>query len=171
MTLNIEGLRTSPTMPLGIHFGRVFEIPVAGGLTFNPGILFSAKGTDYKTDSADFSLSPIYIEVPVNVAYSIGSGSIRFLVFGGPYFALGVGGTKLESGHGLKDLRFGTGDNKDLKSFDLGFNFGIGVSVKKFQVSAQYGLGLTNVSSDTSGSSEMKNKVIGVTVSAWFTGN
>ncbi len=170
MTLKIEGLTSNPTMPFGIHFGRIFEIRVAGGFTFEPGILFSAKGTDYEVDSVRISLSPIYIEVPVNAVYKFGSDLFKISLFAGPYFACGVGGTLLESGHSVKDLKFGTGENKDLKTFDIGLNFGLGVCLKKFLVTAQYGMGLSNVSPDKTDNSEMKHRVIGISVSTPFMG-
>lgn len=170
MALNIKGLSSNPTTPFGFHFGWTFEIPVIGGFKFEPGVLFSAKGTDYKVDSVDHSLSPIYIEVPVNAFYTFGSDNVKISLFAGPYFACGIGGTIWESGHSLEDLRFGTGKDKDLKLFDIGLNFGFGVSIKMFMVTAQYEIGLTNVSPDKTDNSEMKNKVIGISVSTSFMG-
>ncbi len=170
MELKIDGLSSDPTMPFGIHFGWVFEMPVGGGFAFDPGILFSAKGTDYKVDSVDFSLSPIYIEVPLNVAYSFGSNTFKIFLFAGPYFACGVGGTCWKSGYSLQDLRFGKGEDKDLKFFDVGLNFGLGVNIKMFLVTAQYGLGLLNISPDETGNMEMRNNVIGISVSTSFIG-
>lgn len=171
MTMKIEGLTSGPDTPFGIHFGKIFELPVTGIFTFQTGLLFSAKGTDYQIDSTDFSLSPIYIEIPVNAVLSFGTDAVKVSLFAGPYFAFGVGGTMLESGRGLKDLRFGTGENKDLKPFDIGLNFGVGICIKKFMVTAQYGIGLTNVSPHTADNSEMKNKVIGISINSSFTGN
>jgi hypothetical protein len=170
MELNIEGLNTKPTTPLGIHFGWIFEIPVSGGFTFDPGILFSAKGTDYEVDSVKYSLSPIYIEVPVNAVYTIVAKTVRISLIAGPYFAGGVGGTLWETGQSVKDLRFGSGEGKDLKFLDIGLNFELGVSVRMFLVTAQYEIGLLNVSPDETGNSEMWNKLIGISVSTPFIG-
>lgn len=170
MALDVPGLNSNPTVPLGIHFGRIFEIPVAGNFTFQPGILFSSKGTDYNTDSAHFSLSPIYIEVPVNVAFSLGKGNFRIFFFTGPYLACGVGGTRLDSRHGLKEIRFGNGSDKDLRLFDAGLDFGAAVNIKKIVVSAQYSTGLTNIAPLTEDKPEMKNRVIGISFSSAFIG-
>lgn len=170
MALNIKGLSSNPTTPFGFHFGWTFDLPVIGGFKFEPGALFSAKGTDYIVDSVSHSLSPIYIEVPVNAVYTFGSDNVKISMFAGPYFACGVGGTIWESGYSLEDLKFGTGKDKDLKLFDIGLNFGLGVSIKTFIVTAQYEIGLTNVSPDKTDNSEMKNKVIGISVSTSFMG-
>jgi len=168
MTLKAEGLNSRPSTPFGIHFGYVFEIPVIRGFTFQPGVLFSSKGTDFKIDSVDHSLSPIYIEVPLNAAFTFGGDMVKISLFAGPYIACGVGGTIWESGQSVKDLKFGGGADKDIRFLDLGLNFGIGVSIKKFMLTAQYGMGLSNASTDKTGNSEMKHKVIGISFSTAF---
>jgi len=131
--------------------------------------LFSAKGSNYKIDTVDISLSPIYIEVPVIAIYSFGSDAVKISLFAGPYFAWGVGGYKIESGDKLKNISFGSGKNNDLKSFDIGFNFGAGINFKGLLISAQYGLGLSNLAPVTINDSEIKNKVIGISISSLFT--
>lgn len=171
LQLESDNVTKDPNMVPGIHFGKIFEIPVLGVFHFEPGILFSSKGADYSIDSADISLSPIYLEVPVNFSLNFGSGHTKIVLFGGPYIGLGVGGIKLETGQALKDLKFGSGEGKDLTSFDFGFSFGLGVRIKKFMISAQYESGLTDISPEIIGECIMKNRVIGVTVSSTFTGN
>jgi hypothetical protein len=168
MKMRTRGLSSQPEMPAGIHFGGSIEIPVAGNLSFQPALMFSAKGTNYKIDSTDIALSPIYIEIPANAVLSFGKGISKLFIFAGPYFGIGIGGYKLETGKTFKYLSYGSGDNKDLKQIDAGFNFGAGVSISGFIISAQYGTGLTNISPVTSGGSEMKNKVIGISISSLF---
>ena len=82
----------------------------------------------------------------------------------------GIWGYKLESGSEFKYIRFGEGENYDLRLFDYGFNFGAGVNIKGILVTAQYGIGLANISPVTTDNSEMKNKVIGISISSSFTG-
>ena len=122
--------------------------------------MFSAKGTDYKIDSVRYSLSPVYIEVPLNIGYRLGNISL----FAGPYIACGIGGLKMDAKGNLKDISFGSGDNKDMKPFDVGFNFGVGINVKGILISAQYGLGLANIAPGPTLYSEMKNKVISISI-------
>ena len=168
MTLKTKGISSKPETPIGIHFGGFFEIPLRDNLTLQPSLLFSAKGSNYKIDSVEFSLSPIYIEVPVIAVYSFGSDAIKISLFAGPYFACGVGGYKIESGSELKNISFGSGKNNDLKPFDIGLNFGAGINIKGLLISAQYGIGLSNLSPVTLYVSEMKNKVIGISISSLF---
>ena len=168
MTLKAKDISSAPETPVGIHFGGFFEIPLKGNFALEPGLLFSAKGTNYKIDTLEFSISPIYIEVPVIAVYSFGSDVIKISLFAGPYFACGVGGYKIEPGGELKNISFGSGKNTDLKPFDIGLNFGAGVNIKGLLISAQYGIGLANISPLTTDDSEMKNKVIGISISSSF---
>jgi hypothetical protein len=142
----------------GINLGLFFDVPITKRFSFQPKLMFSAKGTDYKIDSVQYSLSPVYIEVPLNIGYRLGNISL----FVGPYFACGIGGLKMDQQGNLKDISFGSGQNKDMKQLDVGLNFGLGINIRGFQISAQYGLGLANIAPNTTVYSEMKNRVIGI---------
>lgn len=168
MTLKGEDLNSGPGRPFGFHFGYLFEIPVVQNLTFRPGVLFSAKGTDYRLDSIDHTISPIYLEIPLNAALSFGGKKVSISLVAGPYIAFGVGGTIWESGKSVQELKYGKGEGSDLRFFDAGLNFAIGVQVNKFMVSAQYGMGLTNISVNNPDIVEMKNQVIGISFSTAF---
>jgi hypothetical protein len=163
-TLKTSGISLKPELLTGVHLGEVFEISLNNNFALQPGLLLSAKGSINKIDTTEFFLFPIYVEVPVIAVCSFGSDPIKVFLFAGPYFACGIGG-KLESG---ENIRFGSGENDDLKPFDVGLNFGAGINIKGFQVSAQYGLGLANLLPMTSVESEMKNKVIGISVRSLF---
>ena len=168
VTLRTKGISSRPETPAGIHFGGFLEIPIKGNFALQPGLLLSAKGSNFKIDSTEFSLAPVYLEVPVMAVFSFGSDVIKISLFAGPYFACGIGGYKIESEGGFRYLSFGSGENKDLKPFDFGFNFGAGVIFKGFMISAQYGIGLLNILPSTTTDSEIKNKVIGISISSLF---
>ena len=168
ITLNSKAISSNPETPVGIHFGGYFEIPITGHLNFEPEFLFSAKGSNYKIDSVEHSLSPIYIEIPVIIAYSLGSETFKFTVFAGPYFACGVGGYKIEPGGEMNKISYGSGESNDLKFLDAGLNFGAGLNIRGLLISAQYGLGLANIAPSTPIYQEMKNKVIGISISSLF---
>jgi hypothetical protein len=144
----------------GINLGLFFEVPITKRFSFQPKLMFSAKGTDYKIDSIQYSLSPVYIEVPLTFGYRFGSISL----FAGPYFACAIGGLAMDRKGNLKDINFGSGSNKDMKQLDAGLNFGLGVNLKQIKISVQYGLGLANIAPGKMLYSEMKNKVIGISI-------
>lgn len=164
MTLKTKGISADADTPAGVHFGGIVDFPLNGNFAMQPGLIFSAKGADYKIDNVDFSISPIYIEIPVNAVWNFGSGAIKISLFAGPFLAFGIGGYKIESSGELKSINFGSAKNDDLRPFDYGVNFGAGVNIKGFLVSAQYGIGFANVSPVEAFYSEMKNKVIGISV-------
>jgi hypothetical protein len=165
MTVKTKGISYDAETPTGFHFGKTFEIPVSRNFALQPILLFSAKGSDYKIDTSDISISPIYFEIPVNAVCRFGSSGIRVSLFAGPYFACGVGGYKIVSGGELKDIRYGSGLNHDLKLFDAGFNLGAGINISGFMISVQYEIGLKNISPVTTFDSEMKNQVLGISIS------
>jgi len=168
LKLKTESLNLAPDTQIGIHYGVIFEIPVGSRFALKPAVILSAKGSDYEIDSISHSLSPVFVEVPVLAIYSFGSNAVKISLFAGPYFAYGMGGYKIVGEGQLKNLKYGKGENMDLRPFDVGFNFGAGVAIKGMLISAQYGIGLANLSPDTSDGSEMKNKVIGISISQAF---
>jgi hypothetical protein len=168
LTMKTDGITTSPDRPAGVHFGCYLDIPIRGNFTFQPAVLFSAKGADYAIDSVEYSMSPTYMEIPVIAVYTFGSKEVRVSVFAGPYFACAIGGYKIVSGSPLKELNFGKGEDKDFRLFDYGFNFGAGVNIRGLLISAQYGLGMANISPVTTDDSEIINNVIGISISSLF---
>jgi hypothetical protein len=151
-------------VPMGIHFGIYYDIALDKHVSIQSGFLFSSKGADYEIDTVDYSLTPTYLEIPVNLAFHLGSEKTIIYLFGGPYAACAIGGYKIVTGDELRYLNFGGSAEKDMKRFDFGINLGIGVSVKSYVISAQYGIGLTNTSSTND--YDMKNNVVGISLSS-----
>jgi hypothetical protein len=169
MTFNVNGISLEPTSMTGIHFGGCMEFPLKWGFAFQPGASFSAKGTSYDIDSITYLLSPIYIEMPVNLVYSFGSEVFRVTLYAGPYIAIGIDGMKIEGANPSRSIYYGSGEGKDINLFDMGMNFGAGISFKGLMVSAQYGIGLANIAPDSQSDIEMKNNVIGISIASFVT--
>jgi hypothetical protein len=165
MSVKTNGISYDTETPVSFHFGATAEFPVNDNFAFLPAILFSAKGTDYEIDNISYSISPIYLEMPLTAAYSIGSGAFKITLFTGGYVAWGISGYKIVGAGELKSINYGKSPNDDMKSFDSGLIFGAGVNIKGLLISAQYGMGMTNISPVVSADSEMKNKVIGISFS------
>ncbi len=146
-------------MLLGIHLGAVAEFEFSENLAFEPGLLFSQKGTDYDVDG-DMKTRLNYLDIPFNVRYKIGS----FFAQAGPQVGIGLSGTQ-ELGDEEEDIEFGS-DEGQLKRIDLAFSFGVGMNFDQFQVSANYGLGLTNLSNWEG--DDVKNRVISVSLGYYF---
>lgn len=173
MTLKSSGISMDPNMLVGFHIGVISEITLKDNLKLQPGILYSTKGSKYKISylqqSFELSIAPSYIDIPVNVMYYFSTGKAEISLFAGPYFAYGIGGKSKSDGESV-DISFGSGDNDDMKPFDLGLNVGAGVNINGLLISAQYGLGLTNLSPSSTDNTEMKNRVIGISFAYLFGG-
>ncbi len=164
MAITTNGIGSKPEMPMGVHFGANYDIPLKGKISFLYGFIFTSKGANYKIDNTDISLAPTYIEIPLNLACSFGSKSTKISFFAGPYSACTIGGYKIVSGGEYTLLTFGKGENKDLRFFDFGINLGAGINFRGYLISVQYGKGLTNIS--PSANSIFRNRVIGISISS-----
>jgi hypothetical protein len=164
LTIKNNGVSYSPKKSIGFHFGVFYEFQFNKNFSLQPSFIFSAKGTDYKIDTLEFSIAPAYIEVPINASFSFGSRVVKVSLFSGPYFAYAFGGYKMESGSVFKSISYGSGKNHDLRPFDIGFNLGASVKINSIQISIQYGIGLTDISPVRTSATEMRNKVIGISI-------
>jgi len=157
-----DGDKYSNGLLIGFHAGFNANIPVAPQFYFQPGLLFSVKGS--KNDlgiipvksSGDFptvtKLS--YVEMPLNLLYRAQLGEGYILLGFGPYVAFGIGGketTEYGSNTFEKTVEFKStvvsSDNllttAFYKRFDAGANihFGYETSMGIFlQLNAQLGL-------------------------------
>jgi hypothetical protein len=164
MSIKNGSNKVETNLPVGIHFGSNYEISLNKKFTFQTGFLFSSKGTDYTINNVYYSIAPSYFEIPVNSAYYFGRRKTKLAIFVGPYFSSAFGGYKIDQNGAFKYLLLGPHENNDLKCLDVGLNFGAGLHIKDHVFSIQYGIGLRNISPKNE--FEMKNKVIGITVSS-----
>ena len=192
----IEGMNgMTEKMITSFHLGPVAEYSLSEKLSLESGLLLSGKGKKVEYNESDqgitlgvkATISPIYLEIPVNALYKFNIKDGKVLLFAGPYFAFGVAGkTKTEftasglpsgmtlSSLGLtdetKNIKFGTKSDSDMKGTDFGLNFGAGFEKNNYQIRVQYGLGLSNLDPQGSSTNEMKNRVIGISLGYLFGG-
>ena len=157
----------------GIQAGIISEISLGNNFILQPGFFYSLKGSSYNLSgfSMDMEIKPSYLEVPVNAGYKIGAGPVDILIIAGPYFGYGIGGTfTITTGQTTVDeaIKYGSGQENDLKPFDMGINLGGGVELSHFQLAVQYGMGLINVAPVTDNDIEQKNKVITISLAYLF---
>jgi hypothetical protein len=169
MTLKSSGVSFDPKTYVGFNAGVIAEISLPANLALQPGIFYSAKGSKFTFGEESGTISPSFIEIPVNVLYKFDVGGLKIFVNAGPYFAYGIGG-KIKSGSESQDIEFGSAEKDDLKPLDIGLNVGAGVEISNIIISANYGLGLANLSPVTTNDTEMKIKVIGFSLGYLFGG-
>jgi hypothetical protein len=163
--------------------GIVGDIPFAGFLSLQPGLIFTGKGA--KTQSGDpasanyykATTNPYYLELPVNLVLKapLGGGN-KFFFGAGPYVAMGIAGKNKVEGKTLgisytteKDIKFSNDDPSTLNTeegagfgimrrFDYGLNGTAGIEGKSITLGVNYGLGLAKLQSGSNSSSGNDNK-------------
>lgn len=143
-----QGDNLENKLTTGFHAGVNYEIPVGTDVYFQPGLLFSTKGSKLEMgDPLVSKLSLSYIELPLNLIFKPLLGTGHMLLGLGPYLGYGVGGKATDRDF---DVEFQSevleNDPDDviyLKAFDAGANFIIGyefANMLSFQLNAQLGL-------------------------------
>ena len=164
------------------HAGAILDLPLTSGLSLQPGLLFTGKGSKTQQGqetSASYykaTSNPMYVELPVNFVGKIPmTGESNFFFGAGPYVAMGVAGKNKAEGKVFgasfkreNDIVFSNDDPTTsqeenagygkLKKFDYGFNVLTGVDFGKFSLGANYGYGLAKINSGSTNTADDKNK-------------
>jgi hypothetical protein len=170
MEMHVKNQSVDTEGSTGIHFGLLVPVTIVDHFSFQPGVMFTSKGSSYLIDSVNMSISPIYLEIPLNLELDLGTNAFSIALIAGTYFSCGVGGNKIESGGAATDIFYGSGESKDLRFMDFGINLGAGIKIKGFLISARYGYGLANLYPDESSDTELNNRVIGISLTSSFAG-
>jgi hypothetical protein len=165
------------------HAGIVGDIPLGSFISFQPGVMFTGKGSKVeKGDPGSMNyiketFNPFYIEIPANLVLKAPLGSTtHFFIGAGPYLGVGIAGkTKLDgklagfSINGEKNIEYSNDDptttNEEegagfgrLKRFDYGLNGTAGIEGKTIVLSAGYGYGLAKLPSGSNNGADDNNK-------------
>jgi hypothetical protein len=163
----------------GFHAGVNAQIPIAPEFYFQPGLLFSTKGSNMEENGFNSVTKLSYIELPLNLVYkgTLGNGAIM-LGFG-PYVGYGIKGKVTNSGTNIditSDVKFqNTIETSDpltsvyLKGLDIGGNIFVGYEMSNgifLQLNTQYGM--VNISPEdkrvTNSESSLKNIGFGLSL-------
>jgi hypothetical protein len=169
-------------MLTSFQVGFTGNLKIAPFLFFQPGILFTGKGSKTQsgetTDASYYraTSNPYYIEVPANFVFKTPTGPIKFFAGAGPYIAVGVSGKNKVDGKILgasfsseKSIEWSNDDPSTLdyeegsgygimKRFDYGLNGIAGIETKNIVLSVNYGYGLAKLQSGSNSSADDKNK-------------
>ena len=156
---------------VSFNLGGVVDYSLSDVYGLQSGIILSGKGLEAEKSPVTINISPMYLEIPINAYYKLNVSNFKVHLFAGPYLAFGIGGKFKRTGGGLdtsSDIKFGTADDSNMKSTDLGLNIGAGMEVKNMLISLQYGMGLTNLDPKGRSENEFKNNVLGLSVAYMF---
>jgi opacity protein-like surface antigen len=164
---NITGYNESIGMKMGTYVGVSASIPFSYAMSLKTGAIYSIKGDNFENDVRKSSRNLSYIEVPLNLSFSV---SDQMSLMAGPYigFLIGDSGADLQvtpSG-GDGDIIFDQADypNEDTRAMDFGINLGAGFAVTEaISINAGYQMGLASL--DPDGDAKNSNIHIGMTYS------
>lgn len=92
------GDKFTNTMILGYHGGVNVQIPLVPEFYFQPGLLFSTKGSKNESSLLTNTYKLSYIELPLNFVYKGLLGNGYVMVGFGPYVAYAIGGKVITEG-------------------------------------------------------------------------
>jgi len=183
VSVSDDGDVDDATSITSFHVGLVADLALAKAISFQPGILFTGKGSKTQTglqSDANYyraTTNPYYIEIPANLVFKLPLGERTKLFAGaGPYLGIGVAGKNKAEGRYLgmafdveNDIDFSNDDPTTLnyeegagfnimRRFDYGLNGLAGLEFKNVLFSVNYGHGLAKIQSGADNSSDDMNK-------------
>lgn len=153
---------------LGLQAGFVADFSLGKSLSFQPQLLYTAKGTAEEHNGHDDKIVMNAIDLPLNVLYKSPTKFGNFFVGGGPNIGYNLGG-KVKSHEAAEDgekIEIGNADG-EVKALDFGINLTTGVELKNgLFFSANYTAGLSNLS-NTNGVTARSN-FLGISIGYFF---
>jgi hypothetical protein len=137
----------------GFSLGFVTDIPLSKSVSLQPALQYTQKG-GVETGTVDYqdykqTTTFNYLDIPVNLIYKTNSAHTKFYIGAGPSVAFGINGlTEYESGDktSTDNIKFGNGEDDDVKGLDLGANMLAGVLFKSgVSISMNYNMGFSNL--------------------------
>jgi hypothetical protein len=176
----VDGENNNGNSVAGLTAGVLIDVPINKNFSFQPAVNFVQKGTKdeqtyggFTTEKTEITVNSI--EVPLNFLYNSGGNKGNFFIGAGPSFTFSVSGNVWFEDflNSVSDnLKFGNGENDDLKGFDFGVNFITGYCFKKgFLISANYNAGLTNLFPGGSDDGKIKSHYFGIKLGYILKGN
>lgn len=171
----IESVSVTSKTHVGFTAGLTLSAPIGKSFSFRPELNFVQKGGDYKEEGYSEKTTLNYIELPLNIVYNARTSKGMFFIGAGPSLNMGLSGKDKwsdESESGKDDIKFGSSDNDDLKTFELGANILAGYQFASgFFVAANYSAALNNIEPEDPGfDSKYHNRYFGVRIGYIFSG-
>lgn len=164
-----NGEKLGNELILGFHAGVNVQILIVPEFYFQPGIMFSTKGTEKCKDLSPTKTNLSYIEVPFNFVYKTPVANGYLMVGLGPYIAFAIMGTEKTAigSESLKnDIEFkNVVEEVDpltvpyYKSFDTGGNIFFGYEFAGMFTQLNIQLGMVNINPEYKALPDDKSKI------------
>ena len=155
---------------IGFHVGLAADYEIAYNSAIQTGLFFTTKGAKYSESigdaSADFTVNPMYLQLPVHYAYKLDvTPGTRIVFHAGPYVAYGIGGkSKLSGSLGDWDgeTEWDVFGDDGFKRFDAGLGLGVGAEFGPILLDLGWDMGLVNIADSNSGDIKNQNAYLSV---------
>lgn len=136
----------------GYSFAGLLEIPVWREFSLRPEVSFVSQGGAFNQmvsygGDALMEVRPHFhyysLQIPINICYTFTFSDVKVNLFGGPVPDFSLFGKKTVNGV-KSDINFGSGQENDLKPFDIAFSIGLGAEYNRFTFAINAICGLTD---------------------------
>lgn len=163
----IESISFTSKTKVGFTAGLAADLPISKSFNFSPQLNFVQKGGKQKEDDYLDKLTLNYVELPLNFTLNASTSKGSFFVGTGPSLSMALSGKDKwhddrESGGG--DIKFGGGDDDDLKPFEIGINALAGFRFSNgFFIAVNYNAAVNNIAPhDPDFNSKYHNRYFGI---------
>ncbi len=161
---------------VGFTAGITSTMPLGKNFSFMPALNFTQKGGKITEEGFTAKSTFNYLELPLNFVYNTKSVKGKFFIGAGPSLSFGLSGKDKWVGGGESeetDIKFGSGEDDDLKAFEAGINFLTGYQFAGgFLIAANYNAGLSNIAIAEAGDNgKMHNRYFGLRLGFMFGGS
>ena len=161
---------------VGFAAGIISNVSIGKSFSFQPALNFLQKGGALKESGYSDKSTLNYLELPLDVVFNTNSTKGKFFAGLGPCLSFGLTGKEKyedDGGHVEKtDIKFGSGNEDDLKPFELSGNILAGYQFKGgFFIAVNYNTGLSNIIIDNGEiDSKYHNRYFGLKIGFMFPG-
>jgi hypothetical protein len=172
---DIESISLTSKTKVGFSAGLTASMPINKNFSFRPQLNFVQKGGKQKDEDYTDELTLNYIELPLNFVFNTSTSKGMFFIGAGPSLNMGLSGKDKWVDHtesGNDDIKFGSGDDADFKSFEAGVNILAGYQFKGgFFLTANYNAALSNAApDDPEFDGKYHNRYFGISIGYMFSG-
>ena len=147
----------------GLEIGPVMYYSLKNNFYINSGLMFSMKTfkdeDTYYGETLSASIKMSYLEIPLNIGYSIPIGKIHTYAQLGPYFGFNLS-AKTKASY---DGESATDDIKEIVNpLNAGLGMMYGININRFKIEVGYQYGLTNFLKDDDYNTKLNSLFVGV---------
>jgi hypothetical protein len=166
---SVGGDAEDAKMKPGFQLGVVADYALSDAFSIQPGLLIATQGYKVKNDGYKSTTNVNYLQVPINAQYKLDLGGMKLLLQAGPYLGIALSGktkSKYDGESESESIKFGSGDEDQMKRGDFGLGFGAGLQFGNIQAGLGYNIGLANIAD--SDDVKVKNNGLAITVTYLF---